>query len=864
MGIIYRKTGFRIPTQQETSERADMGLSNVYRWVSRRLKHQSSPESPESVRKPRHHIFSLRKLKRVFRRGFTRNNGHNPHHDCSAINENSSATPTSNHDQNHELLFRHRSLSFHDFSSPLLSLISQKLQSNDDYNNSDTPTTPHISLSPNVTTSPDIIPSRFSLPVSDASHRYNPSHEHAKTTADLAATTNNHYDQSNDLHLRTTTPSHDIDSSSPQASLEHNNSDVPATIHLSSSPTSNNPAYLQSSSPPSPATISVTAQLTSPIMRLPTELLQLIFRFCFSNKPTFDFSMQIQYKICSVSPYWRDVAVGDTRHFWDLAVYDCNQTTPLQKWLFQVSNRRNTVPPNAKFNRVSLDLPASARQTQLNELRQFVSDHLHHCDHIQIRIPLYNEHSGLNLPESLNSNHDEVFHARATLSNVMLFDIMDQLNLSRSLNEFSWSSQNPLVDSLSSFLSSGRTYKKTPQTDIDRNAQSDPNNLATSSSQNSEPPLSPAERWPNLSHLRVNSRIRFQECVSIFKEFLSLESATLGPISLASHTEEHLIHPTPPMGTLQSLTLTFLTMFDAHVALHGLFGANGCLRQQPVDSLTIICQNHNFSTASDISDIHGQERIINSDLSFELPRQLNSLELVDVPFKDGVDLLQRWRYTTVRDLKWRNNNLDVPQQSMLMGISEVDDENPFLPILRDLQMLSLSFLHVDKELDGQRSWKRTSALLSQIRNPAQTAPLPLNIPADLSLVLSHRPKSFRSLFRLPLAALKISEPISTADCLTILSGCPQLQHLAVVIDRSKHWREARTVDCAALQSLHLTINNCDAAARLFVHIRPPELSGRLVIVLNWDSTIDQRNRNAIRRKLHRTGFRIRSEPSSSF
>ncbi|PPQ86130.1 hypothetical protein CVT24_012457 [Panaeolus cyanescens] len=472
-----------------------MGLSNVYCWVSRRLKPQSSPESPESVRKPHHHPFSLKKLKRVFRRSFTRNSGHNPHHDRNAVNENSSATPTSNHDQNHEIPFRHRSLSFHNFSSPLLSFISQKFKSNDDYNNSDTSSTRHIPLSPNVTTSSDIIPSCFSLPISDARHRKNPSHEHAATTADLTATTSNDYDQSNDLDLRTPTPFDDIDSSSPQANAEYHNSDVPTAPQISSSLTSDHTTPLQlstSTSPPSPSTISDTTQPMTDNLGLPVEVLQLIFWHCISNKAAFDFTSQMQRTICLVSQHWRNIALDDPR-FSDVAMFDWRG---VRLPFFKSRSLRNI----EYIDRMTLHLPASARNAQLDDLQQFISTFLSRCRHVDIHIPKYRVFSDLDPEMSFRapnaSNDDLLHHATPVFDDTTLVQIMGYLQLSQWIQTFSWSSENPLENSLSSFLrADSEETHDFPQTNIeDGNETSD-----------NPPPIptiiKPATQWPHLSHL---------------------------------------------------------------------------------------------------------------------------------------------------------------------------------------------------------------------------------------------------------------------------------------------------------------------------------------------------------------------------
>ncbi|PPR03497.1 hypothetical protein CVT24_012673 [Panaeolus cyanescens] len=836
-----------------------MGISNVYRWVSRRLKHQASTEIPESSEEPRHHLFSLRNLKRVFRRGFTRNGGgHNPSHDYDPNNETSSNTPTHNHDQNHNLVYTLAPLPAF---SPLIGPI---LPTNEEYNDSfDKSIAPQHSpsLTLNDSTSPEIILSPSSLPISDASLGHDPYHEHPMTTSEPTDAINNDYDQNNDLHLRTPLP-HDNDLSSPQAHVEDNNSDVPVATQILLSPASDDATLVHSpNSIPFPSS-SPVMQSNLTISDLPPEILQLIFRFYLSNKAAFDFSMQMQYNICSVSPHWRDVAVSDTHHFWDLAVYDWNRAAPLQKWLFQVSNPQRppsdaskpaTMPPaKAKTNRVSLDLPASARQTQLNELRQFISNHLHHCDHVQIHIPLYDGHPPSHLAEPTNPDDDYVLYARAMFPNATLFNILEYLNLSRSLHSFSWSSLNPLVNSLSSFLHLEGTHA-TGQPQIGHNSQPHP----STSSENSGRPLSPAKRWPALSHLRINSRIRFHKCVSIFKEFLSLKSATLGPISLASHTAAHLIYSEPFLGALQSLTLTFLTMFDVQVALHGLFGATGCLLKQPLESLTIICQNRRFSTASGISNTHDQNSITNSELSFHLHHQLNSLELVDVSFKDGIELLQRWKPATLSGLIWNNITQDVPQQSMLMGISDVADVDPVLPVFWDIEALSISFPPMDEIKDEERSWIRTSALLSQIR-PSQ--PATSVTPAGVSLVLSHHPKSFHCLFRLPLVALTITSRISTADCLNILSGCAGLRYLDVAINRSGVLNKQKRVDIGTLRKLRLAVHGPGLATSLFSHIKTQKFQQQILCVeMSWHSSIGHPERSNIEITLKDMCFKVRSE-----
>ncbi|PPQ88076.1 hypothetical protein CVT24_002439, partial [Panaeolus cyanescens] len=254
----------------------------------------------------------------------------------------------------------------------------------------------------------------------------------------------------------------------------------------------------------------------------------------------------------------------------------------------------------------------------------------------------------------------------------------------------------------------------------------------------------------------------FEECVQVLtgKAFPSLVSATLGPVDLSFYTPINPSpgSPSPPpreCPTLTSLTLTFDTILDAQFALHDLFADHGRLRGQPLDSLTIICNNGTYATAFQTG--RETKRAVTSNLALQFGngrRQLTSLELVNVPFKDGVQLLRRWKSTKLRNLTWKNRVADfhwaTPSQ---LGIDGNDpDWLVPLPVVQDLKSLSLSF---PPHIDQRPFHSHTSALLSHIRMMSgEPRNVPEHIPDDtLSLELSHLPNELSSLSALPLVTL---------------------------------------------------------------------------------------------------------------
>ncbi|PPR02919.1 hypothetical protein CVT24_012212 [Panaeolus cyanescens] len=878
-----------------------MGLSKIYRWVSSRQKRESLSETQESTEEPRHYLISLRKLKRAFFRAFTRDVGHNPSHNCIQRNETSSDAPFSNDDWNHGSKLMRIPTPLQDpqdsFSSQLTSLLAQILQSNeerDDSNPSDIPTTPHITA-PSASGDkpphpPYVFHSPFSSPISDAnegnnsspshvatsaesedttnsdhyhsndlhlrtptpphdldssslqadaegkksdlataphnlsslppnvttspdtSHGHDPSDNHATTSADSAALTDNDYDQNNDLHLRTPTPPHDVNFSSPQANAEYHSSDAPAASQISSSLTSNHTTPSQSSTPippPPSSTIANTTQPTTNTRNIPIELLQLIFWHCVSDKTAFDFSRRVQRDICLVSRDWMNAALNHP-HFWDIATFDfgrvkvCPNINANRESIddgyfnWETKTRNSGSMAIECIKRMSLHLPTSARNAQLDDLQQFISTFLSRCRHVDIHLPKYRVFSGLN-PELLfpapNSSNDDFLHyATPVFDDITLVKIMEYLQLSQSIQIFSWSSANPLEKSLSSFLCAEDT-NDIPPTNVDGNETSD-------DPPSTPPTIDPATRWPDLSYLRVACRISLGECVSSLNSFTSLVSASLGPIDLSLYTP---LTPPPDLEsqTLTSLTLTFDTILDAQIALHELFAQRERLRWQSLDSLTIICNNSTYATAFQAS--RENAGAISSNLALQSVdgmRQLTSLELVNVPFKDGVQLLRRWNSTKLRNLAWRNRVTEFHRATPSQ--LDIDGNDPdwslSLPVVQDLQSLSLSFPLCD--VDGH---SYTSAFLSHIRpldeeldNNSDSAP-----DDTLSLEISHIPKALSCLSVLPLVALTIIRPISTADCLNILSSCAKLQHLAVSVSHIEAWSGDldHGVDCVSLQTL---------------------------------------------------------------
>ncbi|PPR02888.1 hypothetical protein CVT24_002310 [Panaeolus cyanescens] len=89
---------------------------------------------------------------------------------------------------------------------------------------------------------------------------------------------------------------------------------------------------------------------------------------------------------------------------------------------------------------------------------------------------------------------------------------------------------------------------------------------------------------------------------------------------------------------------------------------------------------------------------------------------------------------------------------------------------------------------------------------------------SMSLVLSRRPSNLSSLSTLPLVALTIESPISTADCLTILSGCTKLKDLKVAIDQTEEWHGQGKLKCASLETLHITAICNGLFDSLFCHL----------------------------------------------
>ncbi|PPR02890.1 hypothetical protein CVT24_002312 [Panaeolus cyanescens] len=118
---------------------------------------------------------------------------------------------------------------------------------------------------------------------------------------------------------------------------------------------------------------------------------------------------------------------------------------------------------------------------------------------------------------------------------------------------------------------------------------------------------------------------------------------------------------------------------------------------------------------------------------------------------------------------------------------------------------------------------------------------------NVALSLSACPSDATSLFKLPLVALTISAPISSADCLSILSGCTQLRTLDVTIDRVGQWSGQGGVSFASLQDLCLTIHCDGLAASFFSHLEHncghTQEAARLT--LNWGGNVDEGERNEV-------------------
>ncbi|PPQ73562.1 hypothetical protein CVT24_007447 [Panaeolus cyanescens] len=149
-----------------------------------------------------------------------------------------------------------------------------------------------------------------------------------------------------------------------------------------------------------------------------------------------------------------------------------------------------------------------------------------------------------------------------------------------------------------------------------------------------------------------------------------------------------------------------------------------------------------------------------------------------------------------------------------------------------------------------------------------TVPAPPNDPlqeifrlADsLSLALSACPSDVSSLFKLPLVALTIRGPISSADCLTILSRCTQLTELDVTIDRVEQWHGQEEVNPAALRTLSLTIQSNGLTESLLRHIRISDLSQQTVnLKLIWGAIVNDQERTKIYTRSTRQGFIVHTD-----
>ncbi|KAF9049045.1 hypothetical protein BJ165DRAFT_1074726 [Panaeolus papilionaceus] len=89
-----------------------------------------------------------------------------------------------------------------------------------------------------------------------------------------------------------------------------------------------------------------------------------------------------------------------------------------------------------------------------------------------------------------------------------------------------------------------------------------------------------------------------------------------------------------------------------------------------------------------------------------------------------------------------------------------------------------------------------------------------------------------------IASLRIIDPISTAECLLLLSICKELQHLDVVIDREEPCQIAQ-VEHAWLRTLRVYAF-CDLSESLFHWLN---FTGKADSEILWDSRVSARERN---------------------
>ncbi|PPR02384.1 hypothetical protein CVT24_011726 [Panaeolus cyanescens] len=298
---------------------------------------------------------------------------------------------------------------------------------------------------------------------------------------------------------------------------------------------------------------------------------------------------------------------------------------------------------------------------------------------------------------------------------------------------------------------------------------------------------------------------------------------------------------------IKSLALTVDCVTDAMVTLYELF--NGLREEQSIGFLSITCKNCEPSSA---------RRRIGDDVNVELSlpfHPVTSLELINVPFDEGSQLLNRWNpRVRLESLVWNNDCTSSHSKSL-----PESDARPPLPVLQDLRILSLVFTPTP-DADEQPFCEYTSDLLSQIQatfyGPPVPRPEPDTTSRSLSLVVSHPPKDIASLSKLPLGRLTIGRAISTTDCLTILSGCADLKDLEITIDRNEAWY-GDNVRIVTLRSFRITSLCYGLSESLFAHLqveRRDTLDKAVRMHINWGIDVNHEDRFDVENSIKMAGF----------
>ncbi|PPR02385.1 hypothetical protein CVT24_011727 [Panaeolus cyanescens] len=291
---------------------------------------------------------------------------------------------------------------------------------------------------------------------------------------------------------------------------------------------------------------------------------------------------------------------------------------------------------------------------------------------------------------------------------------------------------------------------------------------------------------------------------------------------------------------IKALALIFDCVTDAMVTLYELF--NGLRAEQSIGFLSITCRNCEPSST---------RRRIGDDVNVKLPlpfHPVTSLELINVPFDEGSQLLNRWNpRVRLESLVWNNDCMSSHSKSL-----PESDCQPPLPVLQDLRIFSLVFTPTP-DADEQPFCEYTSDLLSQIQatfyGPPVPRPEPSTTPRTLSLALSHLPKDIASLLKLPLRQLKISKAISTDVCLMILSRCPKLEIMDVIVDQNG-MRYGEIVNCHSLQLFRVTCQCHGLFDSLFSLIASCSTFHQRTVCLEieWASNVSQEEQTHVERQ----------------